>query len=179
MRIIGGEHRGIRIHLPKSFRARPTTDTAKEGLFNILNNRIFFEDTRVLDLFAGSGGISFEFASRGSCEIVTVEKDFRHCKHILKSIETIGFDSEITVLNTDVFKYLKHSKESFNLVFADPPYDLKTLDEIPELVLTSQLVACEGLFILEHSSAYNFSNHAYFLELRKYGSVHFSFFKKP
>lgn len=177
MRIIRGTHGGRLLHLPKHFKLRPTTDLAKESLFNILENYFAFEELSVLDLFAGTGSISFEFASRGSRQVVAVEKVRRQTDFIRKVAK--DFDFEIRVLTTDVFKYIKKSPEStFDIIFADPPYELESLERIPDLVLGNFRLNADGWLILEHSGANDFSKHPLFFETRKYGKVHFSFFKE-
>lgn len=177
MRIIGGEFKS-RIFSPgKNFKARPTTDFARENLFNILANRVDFEDIKVLDLFAGTGSISFEFASRGCGNVTSVELDRMHFAFICSVIEKLDLKGTINPVCADTFRFIKKNKEHFNIIFADPPYDLNRLNEIPELVMSSDLLSPEGLFILEHGKRNDFSLHPDFLELRVYGSVHFTFFK--
>lgn len=177
MRIISGKYGGRPYNPPKNFRARPTTDFAKENLFNVLNNYIDWEDVIALDLFGGTGGISYELVSRGCKQVICVEKDFKHAEFIEKVKKDFGMD-ELVVFKSDVFKYLNHSKQKFDLVFADPPYDLKEFSSVAELVLSKDMLNDGGLFILEHSSEYDFSNYPQFYEKRVYGSVNFSFFKK-
>lgn len=176
MRIIGGRYKGRRLQPPPGFRARPTTDFAREGLFNILNNLVDFESITVLDLFAGTGCISFEFESRGVPEIHLVEKDKLHISGIRKMIGQAGFTS-IRPIHIDVTTYLKICKAKYDVVFADPPYDLPWLKELPDMVLKPGILNDQGLFILEHPSAYNFAAHESFSDHRNYGSVNFSFFK--
>ncbi len=176
MRIIGGEYKG-RIFKPgKTFKARPTTDVAKEGLFNILENRFDLTKLKVLDLFSGTGSISYEFASRGCNHILAVEQNFNHYKFILKVISELNIQS-ITPIKGDVFKFLGKCTTPFDLIFADPPYNLKNLERLPDLVVTSKAYGQGSLFILEHPKNYHFNKHSQFQELRRYGSVHFSFFK--
>lgn len=176
MRIIGGEYRGRRINPPATLKARPTTDFAREGLFNILSNRVEFEDITVLDLFSGTGCISYEFASRGAKEIHLVEIDTRHIAGIRKIIAELAFNN-IKPVHIDVRAYLKTCKISYDLVFADPPYDLSWLRDIPDIVKGSGVLKDEGFFILEHPRDMNFSAHPGFFEHRSYGSVNFSFFR--
>ena len=132
MRIIGGKYRGRRIDPPSNFKARPTTDFAREGLFNILNNRIDFETSSVLDLFSGTGSISYEFASRGAAQVHLIEKDPKHIAGIKRIINDIGFEN-IRTIHIDVRAYLKTCSIKYDIVFADPPYDLKWLKELPDL----------------------------------------------
>ncbi len=177
MRIIGGKYRGRRVEPPAGLRARPTTDFAREGLFNILCNRFDFSDIMVLDLFAGTGAISFEFSSRGAKEVHLVEKDIRHINGIRKMIDDIGFEN-IRPIHIDVSAYLKACNIEYDFVFADPPYDLKWFSEIPGMVLNSGIIRKRGLFVLEHPKEMNFSDVEFFMERRNYGGVNFSFFIK-
>lgn len=175
MRIISGKYKGRSYHPPKYFRARPTTDFAKENLFNVLNNRIDWEETVALDLFGGTGGISYELVSRGCPKVVCVEADFKHATFIKQVKDDLGAE-ELTVYKMDVFKFVEREAQKYDLIFVDPPYDLKNFSIIPSLVLEKKMLREGGLFILEHSSEYDFSNLAEFQELRTYGSVNFSFF---
>lgn len=176
MRIVSGTHKGRRISPDKSFKARPTTDFAKENLFNVLNNIIELEDITVLDLFGGTGGISYEFASRGAEKVICVEKNFRHFTFIQKTIEELKFD-QILAIKSDVFRFLRNYSQKFDMIFADPPFDMKSIETIPELVFEKELLSEEGILIVEHGSKNDFSSHPNFSELRTYGSVNFSFFK--
>lgn len=177
MRIIGGKYKGRRIIPPAGLKARPTTDFAREGLFNILNNRIDFESVSVLDLFSGTGSISFEFASRGAAVVHLVEQDQRHIAGIKGIIRQIGFNN-IKPVHIDVKAYLKICTYKYDIVFADPPYDLPWLKEIPDLVIQSGVIMEEGIFILEHPKRMSFTDHKWFDEHRNYGGVNFSFFVK-
>ncbi len=176
MRIISGTHKGRRIVPDKNFKARPTTDFAKENLFNVLNNSIDFDGIVALDLFGGTGGISYELASRGAEQIICVEMNVKHFAFIKKTVADLAFDN-ISVLRADVFRYLKSCRKKFDVIFADPPYDLKNIDAIPDMVFKKELLLPDGLFILEHGKADNFENHDKFCEMRTYGSVNFSFFR--
>lgn len=176
MRIIGGKYKGRRITPPSNFKARPTTDFAREGLFNILNNRVDFEFISVLDLFSGTGSISYEFASRGTPEIHLIEKDPRHIAGIRTIIKEYDFQN-IRPIHIDVKAYLKTCTVKYDIVFADPPYELSWLNEIPDLVMQSGVVKEDGFFILEHPRALSFTAHPYFYEHRSYGGVNFSFFR--
>lgn len=178
MRVISGKYGGRQIKPPGNFRARPTTDLAKEGLFNILSNYIDFEGICVLDLFAGTGGIGLEFISRGAASCDMVEKNFRHYKFICSVIEKLNI-TNVKPVKDDVFKFLLKNNKTYDIIFADPPYDLKNLEKLPELVSSARLLNTLGWFILEHSGEFNFSNKPGFKNLRKYGSVHFSFFQFP
>lgn len=177
MRIIGGELRGRLFNPGKNFKARPTTDFAKENLFNILNNRIDFEETAVLDLFGGTGSISFEFASRGCRSVTIVELDHVHYAFIESVIAQLKLQQVIHLLRYDVLKFIPRCSERYDLIFADPPYQLKRLNEIPDLILKHNLLKQDGMLILEHGKSDNFSNHPQLFEERVYGSVHFSFFR--
>jgi 16S rRNA (guanine966-N2)-methyltransferase len=176
LRIIGGKYKGRRINPVSGLKARPTTDLAREGLFNILNNRIDFESVSVLDLFSGTGSISFEFASRGAPIIHLIEKDMRHIAGIRRIINDIGFTS-IKPVHIDVRAYLKTCTFRYDIVFADPPYELRWLEEIPELVTESGVIKEDGFLILEHPRSISFNSHVLFFEHRNYGGVNFSFFR--
>lgn len=176
MRIIGGQYKGRRIVPPPGFKARPTTDFARESLFNILNNRVAFEEINVLDLFGGTGSISYEFASRGVPEIHLVEMDSRHVAGIRRIVKDMGFTS-IKPIHIDVRAFLKTCTIKYDIVFADPPYELKWLKEIPDLVITSGVLKEDGFFILEHPKSMSFAGQTNFFEHRNYGGVNFSFFK--
>jgi 16S rRNA (guanine966-N2)-methyltransferase len=176
LRIIGGKYRGRRINPPSNFKARPTTDFAREALFNILNNRVDFESISVLDLFSGTGTISYEFASRGVPDVHLVEKDNVHIAGIKKILKDLDF-TNVRPLHIDVKAYLKTCTFKYDIVFADPPYDLTWLKEIPDMVTGSGVMKEEGFFILEHPRDMSFSTHPQFFEHRHYGGVNFSFFR--
>ncbi|MCX6333395.1 MAG: RsmD family RNA methyltransferase [Bacteroidia bacterium] len=176
MRIISGKYKGRRIIPPRGFKARPTTDFAREGLFNILNNRVNYEEISVLDLFSGTGSISYEFASRGAKEVHLVEKDVRHITGIRHIINDMGF-TNIRPIHIDVKAFLKTCSVKYDIVFADPPYELAWLSDIPDLVIDSGVIKEDGFFILEHPRDMSFSVHKYFFEHRNYGGVNFSFFR--
>lgn len=178
MRIISGTHKGKVIFPDKNFRARPTTDFAKENLFNVLNNYIDIEGAVVLDLFSGTGSISYEFASRGAERIVSVELNYNHYSFIKKTIVQLGFKN-INVFKTDVFIACKKLKgQSFDIIFADPPYDLEKIMDIPAAIFNNELLAPDGLAIIEHPGTVDFSSAPFFSEHRQYGSVNFSIFRK-
>ena len=176
MRIISGIYGGRKLDVGKKFKARPTTDMAKESLFNILQNRVEFSDINVLDLFSGTGSISFEFASRGCTNITSVESNYQHYLIIKETIKKFG-EKNIKLLKGDAFSFIKKTSDHFDLIFADPPYDLSDFDKIPGLILEYKLLNEKGLLIIEHPKKYNFSDIPEFTEERKYGKVHFSFFK--
>ncbi|GMN11850.1 16S rRNA (guanine(966)-N(2))-methyltransferase RsmD [Croceitalea sp. MTPC9] len=178
MRIISGKYKGKRLTAPKKLPVRPTTDMAKEALFNILNNRYFFEDLSVLDLFSGTGNISFEFASRGSGNITAVDGHTGCIRFISKTSTELNF--EIDTVKSDVFKFLERTKNKYDIIFADPPYDLglDKFSKIPELVFSNGLLLEEGALIIEHAEQTDLSELSHFTEKRKYGSSVFSFFEK-
>ncbi len=175
MRIVSGKYKGRHIRVYKHFSARPTTDFAKESLFDFLNNYFDFNDTTVLDLFAGTGSMSYEFASRGCPQVDLVESDFRSLAFIKKVIAELKI-SEINPYHADAFQYVKKTINRYDLIFADPPYTHKDMELLPDLIFENKLLKPKGWFILEHSSKHNFSNHVFFREHRDYGSVNFSIF---
>lgn len=175
MRIISGILRGKQIRPPGNFKARPTTDFAKESLFNILVHRYQLEEMDVLDLFSGTGSISFEFASRGARSVLAIEKEPMHFRFIRQTARNMQLD-QLTVLRADAFRYLHKPIQSFDIIFADPPYDHPGLAELPDLVLGTRILNEEGTFILEHPGNYTFTAHPRFQQQRKYGGVNFSFF---
>ncbi len=176
MRIIGGTLRGLRLNPPKNLPVRPTTDLAKEALFNILQNQIEFEGIKVLDLFCGTGNISLEFASREAEQVISVDRSI-HCINYVKDTARQHHLEQIKTYKADVFKYLELESEKYNLIFADPPYDLNRIPEIPKMVFEKELLLPDGLLIVEHQSMQNLSNHPAFVEQRKYGHSSFSFFR--
>ena len=178
MRIISGKYKGRHIELPDNIRARPTTDFAREGLFDILSNRVDFEKIEVLDLFSGTGSISFEFVSRGTRMVHLVESDRYNISFIRKNIKTLKIEN-IKPLRLDVRNFLRICKHKYDIVFADPPYDLPWLRELPDMVLKSNILTEEGFLIIEHPGGVRFFDHPFFFEHRKYGRVNFSFFRKP
>jgi 16S rRNA (guanine966-N2)-methyltransferase len=173
LRIIRGKYRGKTLHPPTSFRARPTTDFAKEGLFNILENFFDMEGLTVLDLFSGTGSISYEFASRGAMHIDAVELDPFHSRYIRKMAEELKFD-QLYVIRGDAFRYLKRSFHQYDIIFADPPYELKGIESIAEAVFKGGWLREGGWLIVEHGKSTSFIHHPFFLQEREYGSVHFS-----
>jgi 16S rRNA (guanine(966)-N(2))-methyltransferase RsmD len=176
MRIIGGSLKGLRLNPPKNLPVRPTTDLAKEALFNILLNQIEFEGIKVLDLFSGTGNISLEFASRGASEVISVDRSI-HCINYLKDTSRQHKLTQIKTYREDVFKYLNIETEQYDLIFADPPYDLNRIPDLPKVIFEKNLLKPDGLLIVEHQSLQNLSNHPAFVEQRKYGHSSFSFFR--
>ncbi len=178
MRIISGTNKGKRIVAPKKLPVRPTTDMAKEALFNILNNQYYFNEISVLDLFSGTGNISFEFASRGTEKIVSVDADYgciKFINHISKEL-----DFNISIIKSDVFSYLEKVSVKSNIIFADPPYDMSLEDfsKIPDLVFRNDLLLQNGVLIIEHSKYTDLSQLEHFSNQRRYGVSVFSFFEK-
>jgi 16S rRNA (guanine966-N2)-methyltransferase len=175
VRITGGKFRSRVIEPPSGFRARPTTDFARESLMNILTNRFDFSAISLLDLFGGTGAISYEFASRGTEDIDIIETDRRNCDFIRKTLRQFDLKSA-KVHRMDVRDWLKICHKQYDIIFADPPYALNWLTEIPDMVLRSGAVTQSTLFILEHPRKMDFSGHVSLSEHRKYGNVNFSFF---
>lgn len=178
MRVITGKYKGRSFEVPRTFKARPTTDFAKENLFNVLTNNYldFEEGVRALDLFAGTGSISIELVSRGCDQVISVEKDRDHHAFICKIMQEVKTDKCLPIRG-DVFKYLKSGRERFDFIFADPPYELTGLETLPDLIFENDLLKEDGLFVLEHGKKNSFEEHPHFIERRVYGSVNFSFFK--
>ena len=160
---------------PSGYPARPTTDFAKEGLFNILSNEYEFEDLMVLDLFGGTGAISFEFASRGAARVYCVEMNRDSAQFVRKEASRLGLDA-VTSVHDNVFDFLPVCKVKFDLIFADPPYALDGLDTLPDKVLSRDILHPGCYFILEHGGEHSFKDHPFFVKERTYGRVHFSFF---
>jgi 16S rRNA (guanine966-N2)-methyltransferase len=178
MRIIGGKLKGIRFHAPDSLPVRPTTDMAKEALFNILYNTYDFENCSALDLFCGTGSISIEFASRGIKHVTAVDKH-SGCIYWVKSVIAKHDLQEIEVQKADVFKFLEQAQQTYQIIFADPPYDLPTIPLIPQLVFKNNLLTDNGLLIVEHPSLLKLKDQPGYTETRRYGNSSFSFFEKP
>ncbi|MFC2152326.1 16S rRNA (guanine(966)-N(2))-methyltransferase RsmD [Bacteroidota bacterium] len=176
MRIVSGKYKGRLVKPPKNFRARPTTDFAKENLFNILNNNFDFTELEVLDLFSGTGSISYEFASRECKSVISIESNFKHQAFIKKTIEELGLKNVLTY-KSDAFRYVKSCHKKFDIVFADPPYDLKSIDTIPDFIFEQELLNPGGWLIVEHGDKTNFGRNKRFQETRKYGGVNFSIFE--
>ncbi len=176
MRIISGTYKGRRLEPPKNITARPTTDFAKEGLFNLLQNRIDFEDIDMLDLFAGTGSIGIEFVSRGAREVTSVELAHTQQNYIISVCKQLGI-SNLTVVRGDVFKFITANRVSYDFIYADPPYQLPALSTLPDVIFSNNMLKPSGMFVLEHSKANDFSGHPHFVDHRSYGNVHFSFFQ--
>ena len=176
MRIISGKYKGRKINPPNGTNVRPTADFAREGLFNILANYIDFESSDILDLFSGTGSVSFEFASRGALNVHLVEKDPRLISFINRMVNELNFIN-IRVIHIGVRDFLKTCYSKYDIVFADPPYNLPWLSDLPEMVMNAGILKDDGVFILEHPGIISFKNHSFFSEHRHYGNVNFSFFK--
>jgi 16S rRNA (guanine966-N2)-methyltransferase len=176
MRIVGGTHGGRRFNPPtKMPYTRPTTDIAKEGLFNILQNMIDFEGIQSLDIFGGTGSISYELASRGAADLTVIERDKNMAAFIKKTAAEFGF-SNIRLIQSEVFKFLKTCVDQYDFIFAGPPYALLEIDEIPNIIFERNLVKSEGVFILEHTPRNNYEDHPNFIKVKNYGTTLFSFF---
>ncbi len=176
MRIISGSCGGRTINPPKNLRARPTTDFAKENLFNVLGNVVDFEGIDVLDLFAGTGSISYEFASRGAASVTSVEINAVHYNFIRTTAKSFGL-TNIHPVKANVFLYLKSCAKKYDVIFSDAPYDLEGSEAVVDMVLDKGLLKEGGIFIFEHSKDKDFSRHPRFSRLRSYGSVQFSIFE--
>ena len=177
MRIISGTFKGRRISAPKKLPVRPTTDMAKEALFNILNNNFYFDEVSIIDLFSGTGSISYEFASRGSKQITAVDQDFGCIKFINKTAE--AFDMQIQTIKSDAFKFLERTKLKASIIFADPPYAFtdEQFSKINEIVFQNNLLENNGLLIIEHSKHTNLSKLKHYSYSKHYGDSVFSFFE--
>lgn len=176
MRIITGKYKGRHFEIPHTFKARPTTDFAKEGLFNVLNGYIDFEGICALDLFSGTGSITLELLSRGCSRVVSVEKDPFHYRVIEEFVNRLR-DENAFLVRGDVFKFLSSLREQFDFIFADPPYTLPNIADIPDIVLDHDLLLPDGIFVLEHGKKNDFSTHPRIIDHRSYGSVNFSIFR--
>jgi len=176
MRIVGGSFGGRRFNPPAKIPARPTTELAKEGLFNMLSNMIDLEDLKTLEIFGGTGSISYELASRGAKDITIVERDPASIEFIKKTTSELGIAAQFKIIRSDVFKFLKLCTEQYDLIFADPPYALEQMDNLPNLVFEKAILLPEGIFILEHTHRNDFTNHHNYLRMKSYGETIFTFF---
>ena len=194
MRIITGKYKGRHFEIPRSFKARPTTDFAKENIFNVLIQYVDFEGATALDLFSGTGSISLELLSRGCQQVVSVEMDRDHHRFICECLKKLNLSPAlpkgegassspsgrlggVLPIRGDVFKFIKSCKQQYDFIFADPPYALKEIPQIPDMIFERGLLTEEGVFVLEHGKDHDFSGHPHFLEHRSYGSVNFSLFR--
>lgn len=176
MRIITGIYKGRHFEIPRTFKARPTTDFAKENIFNVMNSYLDFDGATALDLFSGTGSISLELVSRGCSRVISVEQDRQHHAFIAQCVRSLGTDA-CTPLRTDAFRFIKACKVKFDFIFADPPYALETLPEIPRMVMEKDMLNDGGVFVFEHGKRNDFSALPWLVEHRAYGSVNFSIFK--
>ncbi len=175
MRIITGRYKGRHFDIPRNFKARPTTDFAKENLFNVLNGYLDLEGATALDLFSGTGSITLELLSRGCSKVISVEADRDHHAFIKQCLKKIGND-DCVAIRGDVFRFLRSCHQQFDFIFADPPYALERLPEIPSLILDNNLLLPGGVFVFEHGKNNDFSHLPQFVGHREYGSVNFSLF---
>lgn len=176
MRIISGKYKGRKIVPPANMKARPTTDFAKEGLFDILSHRIDLEGLTVLDMFSGTGFLSYEFASREAKSVTAVEINPTHAAFIRKTAKELQMP--LFVVEADAFRYIEKVKTTFDVIFCDPPYDLDGIERLPQLIFEHEILKEDGLLIIEHSKKNAFLNEPYFIHQRSYGKVQFSFFSK-
>lgn len=176
MRIITGLYKGRHFDVPRTFKARPTTDFAKENIFNVMNGYVDFDGAAALDLFAGTGSISLELLSRGCATVVSVEQDRDHARFIGQCMQKLGVKENV-LIRGDVLRFMKSCRQQFDFIFADPPYALEQLPTIPDLVFQHELLKLDGVFVFEHGKNHDFSTHPHFVEHRSYGSVNFSIFK--
>ena len=175
MRIITGQYKGRHFDIPRSFKARPTTDFAKENIFNVLTQYVDFDGAEAIDLFSGTGSIALEMASRGCRQVVSVEMDRDHHRFISECVKKLG--APIIPIRGDVFRFIKSCRQQYDLIFADPPYALEQLPQIPNLVIGRQLLKDGGIFVFEHGKDHDFTQHPNFMEHRQYGSVNFTLFR--
>jgi 16S rRNA (guanine966-N2)-methyltransferase len=178
VRIISGHLKGKRILAPSNLPVRPTTDFAKESLFNIISNSLAFENLSFLDLFAGTGNITYEMASRGCDKIICVDQDYNCCQFITKTINDLNFKN-VQVIKSEARKFVSQCKTKFDLIFADPPFDYEFTNQLTEEIIQNNLLNPKGMLIIEHPSTVNLSSMNGFKEQRKYGRVNFSFFVVP
>jgi 16S rRNA (guanine(966)-N(2))-methyltransferase RsmD len=175
MRIISGQHKGRILRAPSNFKARPTTDFAKEAIFNVMESRFDISGIEALDMFAGGGGIGFEFASRGAQHVDCVECNANYCANMRNAAQAIGL-AQVNIICCDAFAYLLQCQRKYDIIFADPPYILENMQRLPDMVFGRNLLKDNGWLILEHGSRSGFEQHEKFLQHRRYGSVNFSIF---
>ena len=177
MRIISGKFKGRRFHPPAdNWPTRPTTDFAKEGLFNILNNLIDFEETKMLDLFGGTGSHSYEFISRGCADVTYVDKLAPAIQFVIKTAKELRIEDQIRIVRSDVFTFIERAHEQYDYIFAGPPYPLPNIPEIPSIIFDKNMLLPEGMLVVEHNPHHNFDKHPNFTQARHYGKTIFSFF---
>lgn len=178
MRIIGGKFKGRRFHPPADkWPTRPTTDFAKEALFNILNNRLDFEAVRMLDLFGGTGSHCYEFISRGCTDATYVDKFPAAVQFVRNTARQLGIEPHLKIFQMDVFRFVEFATTQYDYIFAGPPYALATIDLLPDLIFEKKLLVPEGLFVLEHNPHHEFTSHPHLTDVRNYGQTFFSFFE--
>lgn len=178
MRIIHGKYKSKHIVAPKNLPVRPTTDMAKEGIFNVIDNEFYFENLVVLDLFSGTGNISYEFASRGAKSVTSIDNNYNCIRFIKSTAKDLGFE-QMSVFKSDVAKYLESTKSTFRIIYADPPYNLEGQEEMVSTIMSGSLLEPNGWFIIEHDAYHSFEKIEGFKQQRRYGSVNFSIFVKP
>jgi 16S rRNA (guanine(966)-N(2))-methyltransferase RsmD len=178
MRIIGGKFKGRRFDPPAdNWPTRPTMDAAKEALFNILNNQLDFESVKVLDLFGGTGSHCYEFVSRGCEDVTYVDKFSGAVQFVRKTVQQLDIQDVVKIVQMDVFRFIEHATSQYDYIFAGPPYDLPTIDTIPDLIIEKKLLLEDGLFVMEHNPHHDFINHPNLVDVRNYGKTIFSFFR--
>lgn len=177
MRIISGIYKHVRINPPKNLPVRPTTDKTKESVFNILSSYIDFENVHALDLFAGTGNMTFEFLSRGCREVTAVEEHPKAVNFMRKLAANYRINN-VKVFKTDVFRFIEKNNERYDIIFADPPYDMERIDYVPEAIIDSELLSDNGWMLIEHAKDTDLSSLNYFYEVRKYGRTRISVFRK-
>jgi len=179
MRIVGGTFGGRRFSPPSRIPARPTTEVAKEGLFNMLQNIMDLEGIKTCDLFGGTGSISYELASRGAADLTLIERDPTTLDFIKKTVQELGIADKLHIVRGDVFKFMKQSTDQYDFIFAGPPYALLNIDDIPLLVFEKKMLLPGGIFVLEHTPRNDYQKHPAFLRIKNYGTTVFTFFKQP
>jgi 16S rRNA (guanine966-N2)-methyltransferase len=176
MRIVSGIFGGRRFSPPAKIPARPTTELAREGLFNMLANTMDLEGIKTLELFGGTGSISYELASRGAADLTLIERDLTSIDFIKKTAQALGIEDILHIIRGDVFKFMKQSTEQYDFIFADPPYALANIDELPLLVFEKKMLLPGGIFVLEHAPRNDYQKHPYFQRMKNYGDTIFTFF---
>lgn len=176
MRIIGGEFGGRKFTPPAKTPARPTTDLAKEGLFNTLMNMMDLEGAKTCDIFGGTGSISYELASRGATNLTLIEQDRGNINFIKKTIQTLGIEDRFHIIKGDVFRFMKNSTDQYDFIFAGPPYALQNIDDIPMLVFQRKMLTPDGIFVHEHTPRNDYQQHPNFLKMKNYGTTVFTYF---
>jgi len=179
MRIISGMFGGRRFNPPSGIPARPTTDLAKGGLFNVLENMMDLDGIKTLEIFGGTGSISYELASRGAEDLTIIEKDGTSVEFIKKTAKELDIAGKLHIVRGDAFKFLKQCTDRYDFIFSDPPYALPAMDELPQLVFEKNLLNPGGVFVLEHTTRNDYQQHPNFLRMKNYGTTIFTFFLQP